>query len=137
MKVSTINPRYKLSSLFSCHSLENFRRSFLTMLFKAILLSVGLLAATEAQGLSAITPPKGKSIDSIPILGLGTFGLQNNEQNTTDAIAGAIQMGYRHFDAAAIYRNERLVGLGIAEGLKRTGLKREDIWVTTKLWDNR
>jgi alcohol dehydrogenase (NADP+) len=107
------------------------------MPLKALLLSAALLAVTGAQDLSVITPPRGKSIDSIPILGLGTFGLQANQQNTTDAIAGAIQMGYRHFDAAAIYQNERLVGLGIAEGLKRTGLKREDIWVTTKLWNNR
>jgi alcohol dehydrogenase (NADP+) len=36
-------------------------------------------------------------------------------------------MGYRHIDAAAIYGNENYVGLGIADGLLKTGLKREDL----------
>ena len=38
--------------------------------------------------------------------------------------------------AAAIYLNQKGVGQGIKEGLKRANLKRSDIWVTTKLWDD-
>jgi L-glyceraldehyde reductase len=44
----------------------------------------------------------------------------------------ALQSGYKHIDAAAIYMNEREVG----NGIKRANLPREDIWVTSKLWNN-
>jgi alcohol dehydrogenase (NADP+) len=98
---------------------------------------LGIVAIAAAQQLAAITPTKGQPLNAIPQLGLGTFTLTVSKANTTDVIAGAIEMGYRHIDAAAIYTNENWVGLGIAEGLRRTGLKREDIWVTTKLWNDR
>ena len=41
---------------------------------------------------------------------------------------------YRHIDCACDYGNEKEVGDGILDGLKEAGLKREDIWVTSKLW---
>ncbi len=47
----------------------------------------------------------------------------------------AIKSGYRHIDCAWIYGNEVEVAEGIAEGLKHAGLKREDLWVTSKLWN--
>ena len=45
----------------------------------------------------------------------------------------ALKSGYKHIDAAFIYGNEDEVGEGLAEGLK-SGLKREDVFITTKLW---
>ncbi|KAF2396924.1 Aldo/keto reductase, partial [Trichodelitschia bisporula] len=70
----------------------------------------------------------------IPAIGIGTWALR---RNTSEVIAMAIQNGFRHIDAAWIYNNQRDVGLGIKEGLRRTGMKREDIWVTSKLWNDR
>jgi hypothetical protein len=92
-------------------------------------------AAAQAL-LGPVTPAKGAKLDKIPMVGLGTFGFFTKKA-ATDAIVSAFQKGLRHIDAAMIYQNEPQVGAGIAEGLRRTGLKREEIWVTTKLWNNR
>lgn len=48
----------------------------------------------------------------------------------------ALQTGYDHIDCAAVYGNEKEVGHGIHDGLRKTGLRREDIWVTSKLWND-
>ena len=72
---------------------------------------------------------------SIPQLGLGVWQASNEE--TEQAVRSAIDdAGYRHIDTAAAYGNEELVGLGIKDGLEKTGLVREDIWVTSKLWND-
>lgn len=64
----------------------------------------------------------------IPALGLGVF--QSSPEQTAEAVTEALRVGYRHIDTAAAYRNEREVG----EGLRRSGLPREDVFVETKVW---
>ena len=64
----------------------------------------------------------------MPALGLGVF-LSPKEQ-TAGAVATAIEDGYRLIDTAAAYGNERQVG----EGLRRSGIDRAEVFVTTKLW---
>lgn len=64
----------------------------------------------------------------IPRIGLGTWQLRGDE--ATRAVIGAINLGYRHIDTAAMYGNEEAVGAGIAG----SGVKREDIFLTTKVW---
>ena len=71
-----------------------------------------------------------------PLIGFGTWNLKESPENTTAVVAFAIETGYRQIDCAAAYGNENHVGKGIAEGLKKTGLKRDDIWVTSKLWND-
>ncbi len=71
--------------------------------------------------------------NEMPIIGLGTFRVENNDQ-CKDAVKHAIENGYRHIDTAMIYDNEEMVGQGIAEGLASTGLDRSDLFVTSKLW---
>ncbi|CAA97364.1 Glucose 1-dehydrogenase [Schizosaccharomyces pombe] len=66
----------------------------------------------------------------IPGLGLGTWRSEPNQ--TKNAVKTALQYGYRHIDAAAIYGNEDEVG----DGIKESGVPRKDIWVTSKLWCN-
>ena len=70
---------------------------------------------------------------SIPSLGFGTWNLHGD--NATNAVSIAIQSGYRHIDCATAYGNQKEVGAGIADGLKKTGLQRGDIWITSKLWN--
>jgi alcohol dehydrogenase (NADP+) len=107
------------------------------MLGQSIGLLFGFMAFSAAQtGLGPIQPPKGQPINEIPMVGMGSWALFNRNTGI-EAMVRAIEKGFRHFDTAAIYRNEDRVGAGLAEGLKRTGLKREDIWVTTKIWNNR
>lgn len=71
-----------------------------------------------------------------PLIGFGTWNLKVSPSNTTDAVSIALQAGYRQIDCAAAYGNEKDVGKGIAHGLKKANLKREQIWVTSKLWND-
>lgn len=64
----------------------------------------------------------------IPRLGLGTWALRGAEAQR--AVEGAIGLGYRHIDTAAMYGNEDAVGAGLAA----SGVKREEIFLTTKVW---
>ncbi len=66
----------------------------------------------------------------IPMVGLGVF-LAENGQETENAVKWALESGYRHIDTAKIYGNETAVG----NAIKASGVKREDIFVTTKLWN--
>lgn len=81
-----------------------------------------------------LTPGQPLSLDSIPLIGFGTWNLDRS--NATEAVSWAIRTGYRHIDCAAAYKNQDLVGKGIADGLAKTGLKREDLWITSKLWND-
>lgn len=69
-----------------------------------------------------------------PWLGLGVFQVEDGN-TVIQAVEEAIVVGYRHIDTAAIYQNEEGVGEGILRGMKRTGLKREDLFITSKLWN--
>jgi diketogulonate reductase-like aldo/keto reductase len=66
----------------------------------------------------------------IPILGLGTWRAEGKE--CSQAILWAFEAGYRHIDTAAFYGNEEAVG----KAVKDSGLDREEIFITTKLWNN-
>ena len=68
----------------------------------------------------------------IPELGLGVFQIPNEE--TADVVKNAIVNGYRLIDTAKIYENEEGTGQGIKEGLAMTGLSRDDLFITSKLW---
>jgi 2,5-diketo-D-gluconate reductase A len=68
----------------------------------------------------------------IPFLGFGTYLIENDE--AAAAVSEAIHAGYRHIDTAEGYQNETGVGAGIKRGLESEGLKRSDLFVTTKLW---
>jgi len=92
------------------------------------------LSLTVAQEFSPPTPPQGTQVNTIPQIGLGTARIAGN---TSEVIASAIVNGFRHIDCAYNYGNQKDVGVGIKEGLKRTGLKREDLWITSKLAGDR
>jgi diketogulonate reductase-like aldo/keto reductase len=95
------------------------------------------LGSAIAQSVSPVTPLRGTQLDSPPILGLGTWGIHLSGENVTELVASAIQTGYRHIDCATYYGNQKLIAPGIQEGLRRTGLSRGDLWITSKLWNDR
>jgi 2,5-diketo-D-gluconate reductase A len=66
---------------------------------------------------------------TIPAVGFGVFQIPAGE--TERAVAQALQAGYRHIDTAAVYGNEEAVGRAI----RSSGLPRQDVFVTTKLWN--
>lgn len=68
----------------------------------------------------------------MPIFGIGTFRL--SEAQAEESVYNALKIGVRLFDTADIYGNERGVGRGIRRGMQDFGIRREEIFVTTKLW---
>ena len=64
----------------------------------------------------------------IPAIGLGTWELRGRA--CARIVQQALRLGYRHIDTAQMYENEREVG----EGLRGSGVKRDDVFVTTKIW---
>jgi alcohol dehydrogenase (NADP+) len=72
--------------------------------------------------------------ERIPALGLGTW--KSNKGEAGKAVAEAIDIGYRHIDCAPIYMNEKEIGTAIGGALSAKRVKREDLWVTSKLWNN-
>ncbi|MBL0389015.1 aldo/keto reductase [Tumebacillus sp. ITR2] len=71
---------------------------------------------------------------NMPWFGLGVFKVEEG-QELVNAVKTAIQHGYRSIDTAAIYGNEQGVGQGIREGLGVAGISREDVFVTSKVWN--
>ena len=70
--------------------------------------------------------------DPFPSIGLGTWRASKGE--VKDAVLSAIDLGYRHFDCAPIYENEQEIGEAFAEAFQTGKVKREDLFVTSKLW---
>jgi diketogulonate reductase-like aldo/keto reductase len=64
----------------------------------------------------------------MPVLGLGVFQMTDDEAYR--AVSQALEIGYRHIDTAAYYRNEK----GVGRAIRESGLPREEVFVTTKLW---
>ena len=80
-----------------------------------------------------MTPPTDQTVveangAAIPAIGLGTWQLRGEEGAA--AVKSALEAGYRHIDTAAMYGNEEAVG----EGLRASGVPREEVFITTKVW---
>ncbi|MBS1700879.1 MAG: aldo/keto reductase [Armatimonadetes bacterium] len=72
----------------------------------------------------------------MPALGLGTFGSDNYDAHTVArAVIEGAEIGYRHFDCAEVYGNEAEIGQSL-KSIQKSGVAREDMWVTSKVWNN-
>ena len=68
----------------------------------------------------------------MPAIGLGTFGSDRySAAEVATAVAGALEVGYRHFDCASVYENEAEIGQVLE------GFPREQLWLTSKLWNDK
>ena len=73
----------------------------------------------------------------MPAIGLGTFGSDHvSASQVATAVEGAAAARYRHFDCASVYGNEREIGYAL-QNIMRTGIKREQLWITSKLWNDK
>lgn len=73
----------------------------------------------------------------IPVIGLGTFGSDKySAGQVAEAVSDSISIGYRHIDCASVYGNEAEVGEAIESAIQG-GVKREELWITSKLWNNK
>jgi diketogulonate reductase-like aldo/keto reductase len=67
----------------------------------------------------------------MPWLGLGVWKMEDREE-VIRAVKTALEIGYRHIDTAAIYKNEE----GVGQAIKESGVPREEIFITTKVWNS-
>ena len=70
----------------------------------------------------------------MPWFGLGVFKVEEGSE-VIDAVKTAISKGYRSIDTAAVYQNEEGVGEGIRQGIKEAGISREELFITSKVWN--
>ncbi len=73
----------------------------------------------------------------MPAIGLGTFGSDHvPHAAVAAAVKDAAALGYRHFDCASVYGNEDAIGDSLQQ-IMRSGIKREELWITSKLWNDK
>ena len=74
----------------------------------------------------------------MPGIGLGTFGSDRfSGEDIAKAVRGAISVGYRHIDCASVYGNEHLIGAALRTVLNSGLISREELWITSKLWNDK
>lgn len=75
--------------------------------------------------------------EEIPCIGMGTFGSDRfTAEQISNAVKGAIEVGYRLFDCAAVYGNEDLIGEVFADAISRGIVSREELFITSKVWND-
>ena len=82
---------------------------------------------------SAVTPLTLRTGAQMPAIGLGCWKIPKDA--TGDVVVKAIELGYRHLDCASDYGNEAEVGAGIARAIAQGLVTRDELWVTSKLWN--
>lgn len=91
------------------------------------------------EKINPILVPQRKLFDGsfMPGIGMGTFGSDRfTAEQVSTAVAGAIEVGYRMFDCAAVYGNEDLIGKVFQAAFDKGTVKREELFITTKVWNN-
>lgn len=92
-----------------------------------------------AQFIDPTSVPKRTLLNGqqIPCIGMGTFGSDRfTAEQVSNAVAGAIRCGYRMFDCASVYGNEDLIGKVFAEAFNSGVVKREELFITSKVWND-
>jgi len=75
--------------------------------------------------------------ERMPAIGLGTFGSDHvSHDAVAEAVKYAASIGYRHFDCASVYGNEEQIGRTF-KVMFRNGLRRDEVWITSKLWNDK
>lgn len=73
---------------------------------------------------------KSNNGEKVPAVGLGTFQRNEGNSKVKDAVRQALQLGYRHIDCASAYGSDN----GVGEAIRESGIPRDELFVTTKLY---
>jgi len=99
--------------------------------------SIPTFPAADAVDPATVPQRRLRSGASMPAIGLGTFGSDHvPHAAVAAAVLDAAALGYRHFDCASVYGNEDLIGQSFQQ-IMRSGIKREELWITSKLWNDK
>ena len=99
--------------------------------------SIPTFPAADAVDPATVPQRRLRSGASLPAIGLGTFGSDHvPHAAVAAAVLDAAALGYRHFDCASVYGNEDLIGQSFQQ-IMRSGIKREELWITSKLWNDK
>jgi len=93
----------------------------------------------DAEGVNPDRVPKRRVYTGaqVPAIGLGTFGSDRfSAEQVAEAVRGAIACGYRHIDCASVYENQPQIGQVLREVLDSEAVKRDELWITSKLWND-
>jgi len=93
----------------------------------------------DAEGFNPDRVPKRRVYTGalVPGIGLGTFGSDRfSAEQVAEAVRGAIACGYRHIDCASVYENQPQIGQVLREVLDSGAVKRDELWITSKLWND-
>ena len=93
---------------------------------------MGICSASDEVGSSVTLAP---TQQKLPVVGLGTWKA-SDEAELVDAIGHALDAGYRHFDCAACYQNEKVVGKAFKAAFESKKVTRKDLFITSKLWNS-
>ena len=91
-----------------------------------------------ADGVDPKAVPKRKLFNGteMPGIGMGTFGSDRFAlEDIANAVVGAAEVGFRHFDCASVYGNETLIGKAL-QTIMKGGIPREELWITSKVWND-
>lgn len=95
------------------------------------------LQASECVDPAAVPQRRLYTGTQMPGIGLGTFGSDHvSPDQVAEAVKDAAVVGYRHFDCASVYGNEVRIGYALQE-IMHGGVRRDELWVTSKLWNNK
>lgn len=93
--------------------------------------------ASDGVDPASVPSHKLPSGDSIPAIGLGTFGSDHaGHEAVAESVITAAEVGYRHFDCASVYENEDHIGKSL-KTIMDGGVKREELWINSKLWNDK
>ncbi|XP_027204820.2 aldo-keto reductase family 1 member B10-like isoform X1 [Dermatophagoides pteronyssinus] len=119
------------------HSFSITIFSFLLLINVQRIKSSVMMADSEQQSNTAINKTtKLKSGYYIPVVGLGTSRIASTDELVVQAIKDAIDVGYRHIDTADFYQNEKAIGQALDELIRDGKIKRNELFITTKVWSN-
>jgi alcohol dehydrogenase (NADP+) len=100
------------------------------------MLSPAISKATEVVDPNLVPKRKLYTGAQVPAVGLGTFGSDRfNADQIAQTVLDAAEVGYRHFDCASVYGNEKEIGYSFKKILS-TGIERKDLWITSKVWND-